>query len=277
MKKLIIVTTFFIFTVATQGFTELSEALAGDLGIEIGLETSHITYEEPGVMEEKGMMYGVNCSLTYRGWLPPSPAEVDKYMLRIEGRYSYGEVDYDGSLSDGTPYTIDNIDDYMLEFRGLVGYDFFMSETFILTPYIGYGYRYLHDDVSFDQYGYGRDSNYFYSPIGIETITGLGNGWFVGVKLEYDYFWNGMQRSYLSDIAGYSDAKNRQNRGYGCRGSIKLRKKGEKIDFTVEPFMRYWNIRRSETSYTTWYGISFSGVEPKNNSEEFGINFTVAY
>ena len=116
---------------------------------EIGTEISYIKYKEPGIMDEKGMMYGVVGSYTYHNTL----------MFRAEGKWSYGKVDYDGELSDGTPYTINNIDDYILEFRGLLGYDFFLSQTLSLTPFTGFGYRYLNDDPSFDSAGYKRESN----------------------------------------------------------------------------------------------------------------------
>ena len=99
---------------------------------EIGPEISHITYEEPDVMEEKGFMYGIAASYAYHNNL----------MLKAEGRFSFGDVDYTNSG------TMDNIDDYMWEFRGLAGYDFPVLKATIITPYIGFGYRYLNDDSS---------------------------------------------------------------------------------------------------------------------------------
>ncbi len=235
---------------------------------EVGPEISHITYEEPGVMEEKGFMYGIAGSYAYH----------NIYMLKVEGRYSFGQVDYKNSG------TIDDIDNSIFEFRGLGGYDFRMSETSILTPYIGFGYRYLKDDVggmtsSTGALGYERESKYYYSPIGIETITKLDNGWSLGLTVEYDYFWKGIQKSHLSDVdASISDMENDQNDGYGLRGSIKLQKKSEKIDFIIEPFIKYWDIEKSEVSAITVAGSIWGyGWEPENNSTEFGIKFAVKF
>ena len=70
---------------------------------EVGTEVSSITYKDPGVMEEKGVMSGINASYTYRGWLPPAPNDGKRTMLRLEGRFTRGEVDYKNSG------TIDNI------------------------------------------------------------------------------------------------------------------------------------------------------------------------
>jgi len=263
MKKILAITLCFAFismgSVLAQ--TELPKHSA-DLGTEI----SYIKYKEPGVMEEKGMMYGIVGSYTYR----------PKFMLRAEGRFAYGQVDYKNSG------TLDNIDDYILEFRGLGGYDFSVFTASTLTPYIGIGYRYLNDDMtgttSTGALGYERESNYLYSPIGVEIITPLKNDWSVGATLEYDYFWKGIQKSHLSDTGlGLGDIENDQNKGYGIRGSVKFQKKGEKLDFVIEPFIRYWNIKKSEDDYCSWYGIPCVGWEPKNNSTEIGCKLAVKF
>jgi len=246
--------TCLIFVGSGSLFAEPSKAK----GWEVGAEMSHITYKEPGVMQEKGIMYGIDGSYVYH----------NNFMLKAEGRFSYGQVDYKNSG------TMDNIDDYILEFRGLGGYDF-PVKSFIFTPYIGFGYRYLNDDMggrysSTGAFGYERESNYFYSPIGIEVITPLKNEWFVGGTVEYDYFWEGKQKSYLGWKPGYYDIENDQDEGYGYRGSIKLEKKTVKIDFIIEPFVRYWNIKNSKIT-TDPGGTSW--IEPKNNSTEIGCKF----
>jgi hypothetical protein len=56
------------------------------------------------------------------------------------------------------------------------------------------------------------------------------------------------------------------------RESLTLQKKGKKIDIEVGPFIRYWNIKKSETETITYYGIPIGyGWEPKNRSTEIGI------
>ena len=62
-----------------------------------------------------------------------------------------------------------------------------------------------------------------------------------------------------------------------CNGTeyyLLFKKKGETIDFIIEPFYRYWNIKDSK--YTTDPGGT-TWIEPKNNSKEFGINLAVEY
>jgi hypothetical protein len=235
---------------------------------ELGPEVSYIIYREPDVMKEKGMMYGLVGSYTYR----------NKIMLKAEGKGSWGKVDYSNSGE------INNITDYMLEVRGLGGYDFPVLKASTITPYIGIGYRYLNDDssgkVSSTGYlGYERESNYIYSPMGIEFNIHLGNGLFAGEIIEFDYFWWGKQKSHLSDVdPGYNDPENQQKKGYGFRGSMTLRKKFEKVSFEVGPFIRFWSIKKSEEEPIKLNGTIIGyGWEPRNNSTEFGVKLSVKF
>lgn len=237
---------------------------------ELTAEASHITYEEPDIMEEKGIMYGLGGACAYHS----------NIMLKGELRGSFGQVDYSSPISG----TIDNINDYIIEARGLWGYDFSLSEASTFTPYIGAGYRYLNDDTkgkttSTGALGYLRESNYFYSPIGIEAITKLENSWSLGLTVEYDYLWQGIQKSHLSDVnLGFNDLENKQEDGYGARASLKFKKQGKDSDLVIEPFVRYWNIDQSKEAAVTYAGVIIgTGYEPKNHSTEIGIKISTAF
>ena len=274
MKKLLLLTICFML-VGVIAFAEPAHEL------KLGTEISNRKYEEPGVMEQEGIMYGLLGSYTYR----------NSVVLRAEGLYSFGEVDYKNSG------TLNDIDDYVLEFRGLAGYDHPLSETSTLTPYIGIGYRYLNDAMggkvtSTNAVGYDRESQYIYSPIGVEIAAPLKNNWSIMTILEYDIFWWGQQKSHLSDarlFSGvwgwytYNDVENDQDGGYGIRGSVEFQKKGEKLDFVIEPFIRYWNIKKSDDQTQTvlsenalWL-ITSTFTEPKNETTEIGIKFAVKF
>lgn len=268
MRKLITVSIFFTFlSVSLYSFADSLTPNTWEMGTEI----SHITYKEPDVMEEKGMMYGLAGSYTYH----------DSFMFKIDGKSSYGSVDYT-SQDTGT---IDAIDDYMLELRTVGGYDFNITDTTTITPYLGIGYRYLNDDSkgmvsSTNALGYERESNYYYSPIGILAVNEFDNNeWSIGLTTEYDHFWKGKQISHLSDVdLGYSDLKNDQNEGFGCRGSIQIIKRDENIDFMIEPFIRYWDIKKSKIADITYNGVLYAYAwEPKNNSTEIGIKIAARF
>jgi hypothetical protein len=64
-------------------FLEAQSSFAGELQkhiFEVGPEMSYITYKEPSVMKEQGIMYGIAGSYTYH----------NKLMLKVEGRGSWG-------------------------------------------------------------------------------------------------------------------------------------------------------------------------------------------
>jgi hypothetical protein len=274
INKVIIMTKY--SEVVTRKFNDIDSFIKEDIKeiskhfFTLGTEVSYIKYEEPGYMEDKGTMYGIVGLYAYH----------DKRMvIKLEGKFSYGQVDYDGAYWNGTPLTMSGISDYMLELRWLLGYDF-VAKAITITPNLGMGYRYLQDN-SQDKSdgGYQRESNYIYIPIGIETVANLGNGWSLGTNIEYDLFLWGRQISYFNDIdPNYSAVENEQMQGYGVRGSISIAKKGKKVDFIIEPFIRYWNIKESREGYIIHQGVPVGyGIEPNNDSTEIGCRLAVTF
>lgn len=234
----------------------------------VGPELSYIEYKEPDVMKEKGVMFGVGAAYSYH----------NNVMFNADMKLSYGQVDYQNSG------TLDNIDDYMMEIRAVGGYDFKLTESLLLTPFIGFGYRYLRDDssgrmTSDGSWGYLRESNYFYSPVGVTLTNDFNKSWVIGLTVEYDIFWKGRQKSYISDVSyGYSDLENDQKSGYGLRGSLLIKKIVGRMSYSLEPFIVYWNIDKSDIQNITYNGVLWGyGWEPENNSTEVGLKFTVGF
>jgi hypothetical protein len=223
---------------------------------ELGAEVYYYRYEEPDVMKDTGPMYGIAGSYAYhRNW-----------MLKLEGRGSWGKADY----SSQDAGTADRIDYWVLEARALAGYDFSPSASVTVTPFIGVGYRYLYDEfgghtTTTGSAGYDRESNYLYSPVGVMSAFDLGRGWSWGATAEYDIFWRGRQVSHLSG----GNLVNQQDKGYGARGSFFIQKKLQTYSAVFEPFIRYWNIDQSE--------VSTRGYEPKNNTTEVGARMGVRF
>ena len=268
MNKIILIIISWVVFTGAYAFAEPErvQIFGRDLGVEAGFEVSHVTYTEPGAMRQQGFMCGVTGAMAYRAY---------NYMLSVEARASMGQVDY----SSGSSGSIDNINDDMWEVRGLAGYDVHLSETLAITPYFGLGCRHLDDNMggkisARGAYGYDREISYLYSPIGADITTALENGWNLKLRVEYDCFWKGTVESHMGSIPGYYDIENRQDKGMGFRSSLMFKKKGETIDFIIEPFFRYWSVKNSK--YTTDPGGT-TWVEPKNNSAEFGVNFAAEY
>ncbi len=239
-------------------------------GWAVGAEVYTVTYEEPGLMEQTGVMAGLAGSYAYH----------DGWMLRAELRLAQGKVDYTsrntGSMSD--------IDDALIETRVLVGYDVMMSDFGAVTFFSGFGYRYLEDDsagrtTTTGHWGYGRESNYFYSPIGIESVSRLAEKWRLSFLLEYDYFWKGRQESYLSDVnPAYGDVTSNQNSGYGIRAALGVEHMFSWGILSFTPFVRYWDIGDSEVNTVSFAGsIIGIGWEPKNTTLETGLTVSCSF
>jgi hypothetical protein len=149
-----------------------------------------------------------------------------------------------------------------------------------LAAYTGFGYRFLFNDgrgiTTTGNWGYRRASNYLYLPIGLIHRSALNDQARLVSTLEYDYLLFGKQISKLSDGGqGDSDLINTQRRGYGLKLSVMY----EKDNWSVGPYLHYWNIDRSNwvPEYKNGLpkfdpnGFQLGGVEPKNNTIESGF------
>ena len=230
--------------------------------LDIGFEAFYKKYDEPDIMNERGMMYGVSLAYTYH----------KEVMFKGSLLVAYGEVDYD---SNGTG-TLNGIPNHHWELRGLIGYDFRVDASTFITPYIGLGFRVLRDDgsgliTSTGHSAYNRQSNYYYSPVGVSLIKVIPEGWTFSAEAEFDYLWSGKQESDLSNASpAYPDVTNTQNQGYGFRGSIRIEKQFTYTSVFFEPFIRYWHISQSDTQYFYVGASPRAGYEPKNETTEAG-------
>lgn len=255
---------------------------------EFGTEISSFNYEEPNFMEEEGVFWGFFGNYTYRSQENQQVSEWNEVfgplstinMFAIDARFMIGEVDY---TSNGTG-SLDGIEDYLFEIRGLMGYDIPVFEVSRITPFFGLAYRYLNDDsgglrTTTGAAGYERESNYIYIPVGIEFFTPFDNGWSFTASVEYDFFVDGKQKSHLGDaVAGLNTVENDQKKGMGVRGSIKIKCESESFDFFVEPYVRYWDVDDSEISPITFSGVLVGfGLEPENNSLEAGARIGISF
>ena len=253
---------------------------------DLGWEVEYYRYAEPdpvGVTNE-GPMYGYDAQYAYR---PAAPnlfnnplANVYALQWREAGSR---DLEYKGSgIVKGKHDDVD-------ELRGLIGKDYFMGQEFLVTPYIGLGYRYLLDRgngqlSNTNHWGYDRKSHYYYIPVGGDLVIKMTNKWEIDPNFEYDIFLQGLQKSFMSDGdqfsgANISDVTNHQKRGFGLRGSIKFLRHGSMVDYYVEPYIRYWNIRQSKLSPFI-VNDSPTGlylVEPENNTVEVGTKLGVKF
>ena len=234
-----------------------ADGLATRPGWEIGAQLSNYTYKEPSVdVKIWGGRAGVTGAYTSAG--------VEGWFVKIDGRYSYGSLKYEGSG------TADSVPDSILEARLVFGKDYLPRSGVALSPFAGIGYRYLYNDLrgesSTGAIGYRRYSNYVYAPVGLTARFHVNGQWVIAPTAEYDYFIQGRQVSKLTDTGlGFDDATNKQDKGYGYRLAIMA----EHGSWAFGPWMNYWSIKDSDI---VPIGFGFGGQEPKNETREYGLD-----
>ncbi len=232
--------------------------------VEATLEVYYWSYEEfiesdPDFVDEYSDPVFV--SLGARQW--------DTLLHTVRALYTTefgaGRVKYAGSG------TLDGY--YYYKFRG-EAYAAYQFNDF--SPFIGLGYRWLYDDgggltTSTGHSSYDRQSQYFYVPVGgIYRFTDD-----LLVKGQFNYLIYGLQTSYLSDIAGYSDIDNDQNEGWGVDLTIDYR---VTKNIGVHTFFRYWDISDSDWSQGLINGQpAFLAMEPHNHTLEAGLGVSYKF
>jgi len=238
---------------ATDLFTKTENSL--------GVSLTNYKYKEPNVMQLKAAKAGFDYAGTYAfGSVWPNTDQ--GWFFRGEARYATGNADYSSPISG----TLDNTKDWYYELRGLLGRDFNMG-SYVLSPYAGLGYRYLHNDLrgfsSFGDPGYLRKNTLQIAVLGITHKIKMAGGNQLHTSVEYMHLIKGKQTVSEHTNRANPDLSLDQNKGYGLRLSSSWRSG----PWSVGPTFTYWNIDRSET-VTAGGGSWF---EPKNTTLEVGL------
>ena len=161
----------------------------------VGVTLSHYKYDEPSYMSLTAALAGFELSRTQSlgtNW----PNTDQSWFVRGDLRYAIGKADYQSAQSG----TLNDTPNWYLEARALVGKDFDLG-NYVLAPYVGLGFRYLHNDLrtSDARQGYRRDSSYLALPIGLTHKMKLSNSSQLLTTLEYLHLIKGVQQARLSD------------------------------------------------------------------------------
>lgn len=213
-------------------------------------EIEHYYYEEPGLMDKTSapLFFGGGV----RSYLidKKSPSSFF-YNMRV----GYGQTDYSGTgTTTGDP---------TYRFQGEGGLIVQYGTMKVLG---GLGYRWLYDDwggkiSSTGGYSYDRRSRYWYLPMGVMVEDDKGSSW----KFQYNYFLEGEQTSYLTDISGYlNDLVNTQESGSGFEIEYQH-------DESWAIFLRAWNVNDSDVQLIRTTSGNSYGYEPKNETIEMGL------
>ncbi|WP_440682832.1 hypothetical protein [Cysteiniphilum halobium] len=214
----------------------------------------YYSYREPGLMSIKGPSFGLDGNYQY--------IDRNKVTLIVDGQLGFVNGKYDGRLLNGQPFQMENDNSYILGIAPKLGYVFSWQRAGLkLTPYIGLGYRYLHNDSSNNSAGYLRISNYFYIPVGADISWHM-NKFIIQSRLELDGLIHGTQYSGID--GGIS---NQQREGWGANGYILLGREQGGWAWLIGPYIKYWKVQTSEVAS----GNTNKWIEPENNTVDVGL------
>jgi len=234
--------TALIFSAAASQAPSLATASENTFGI----SASNYKYDEPGYMTLKATKLGLDFSNTYAPgakW----PKTYDAWFYKAQLSYSSGKADYNSPISGN----LNNTPQWYYEARAIMGKDFDMG-SYMLSPYVGLGYRHLFNNLSYD-----RISNYTTLPLGLTHKVSLADQSQLHTTVEYMHLLSGEQRVKL----GNQTYNLNQRSGYGIRLDMTRRY----ITWSLGPSFTYWHLGQSEVGYPTPL------YEPKNNTLEIGL------
>ncbi|MGH8703657.1 MAG: outer membrane beta-barrel protein [Burkholderiales bacterium] len=95
-------------------------------GWEVGGQISHYHYEEPNFAKLTGDQGGAVGAYTF--------TSSNRVYSRIDLRVSYGSLKYEGSG------TLNDVPDWIVEARAVIGGDYLTGDSVAFSPYIGLGF-----------------------------------------------------------------------------------------------------------------------------------------
>lgn len=198
-----------------------------------------------------------------------------------------------------TKLGIRDIPGYLFETRFLLGKDFISLPSFHLTPYTGFGIRYMtnHSAGHYDIYAYDQGTPnvalghnfsdfYYYMPYGLTFDLATSNDYEVSLNIEYDSLLKGYERDDYANFDeftlpqdGYTNQNLRFtfNHGWGFRSSLKFLKHLSSVDIYLQPYMRYWHINASQVASGSVLGGDFTATANKNTTIEAGSSLGVQF
>lgn len=234
MKKIfniMLLTVICIFVTGAFVFADTTDnSVVDTYNLKVGLDVREIDYKaNDNDIDQHGEMFGISGEFIYHGI-----SSMDNYLMAsLEFEALGGRLNYNSKSIE------ESSDNWLVETRGLIGYEYSSGDTKIITPFIGIGYHYWNIDIDGPN-GDERERKYWYAPVGIKSWGSLANNWTGGMTAEFDFFGGGVKRDALY--------------GYGGRFSIhftrEFPRRGHSMSF--EPYIRGWD------NETMLYGMRLS-------------------
>jgi hypothetical protein len=218
---------------------------------DVGAQAAHYSADTEVFGESlnaNGTLYGVSLS----GRTEDGPG-----FLGLDLRGLVGDVEHDLAGDDKSALPI------VAEGRVLAGYELFLGTTF----YTGLGFRYLDVEMPFDGQ---RTSSNAYVPLGItKTNQVTQSKWAIRTELEVAYVPLGQED--LEATVGGSDLQETFSRDSGWVTRLAINFRND--TWFIEPFIRYWNLHKTDTETVAGGDYFVKQVE----ETEFGLRTGLAF
>ena len=217
----------------------------------LDLTMNDVSYEEPGVMTEDGIIGGVRAEFGY--------GLGESLSVSLGGSYYDGSLYYDGSTFGGTPVNT-RTTDYFRTLEAKINY--IAAPSFVVS--VGYAERTWYNDLIIS---YRRLTEYEYVPLYLTYFTGP-----YYFQFEYDHWLEGLNTSFMSDVGGgRQDIMMKQNDGGGI--GLEVGRIISASPISARIYLKYhkWDVDASETAFD---GVQ-TLVEPENNTQTITLGIGV--
>lgn len=223
---------------------------------------------------------------TELGWLPGifillNVNTISIIHNRFLVEFTDAKTKYDGTTQSGSPVK-DNTRNNFLTLETDIEFNIELTSSFILTPYIGIGYRYWYRGGSEkpDYAPYSEDYSWYYVPIGIKPIIKIGKNVIWDFDIVVKIMFNGKIRVNMTDThplynSPKADLGNKPGFKIGTSLNFKM---ARDIIFVLNPYYEYSAIKKSNTFIITYNSNPYAyGYEPSSTTYQYGLDLGIGY
>jgi hypothetical protein len=221
---------------------------------------------------------------TESGWIPGIflSYEYNKrnaFYLKIFTEFSYGDDTYDGSDQMGNPLVFSD-NNHQFLFRGEidVGYNFALSKSVAVKPYVGYGYRRWNRGQEAIIQGvatYQERYYWHYIPVGVLVEVNVNDRLTVEPNAGVRYMFYGRATAELSEVdPGFNDPAMKLGNRASYYVEMPIRYKLTNTwSIVLKPWFTYDQIGQSDPADLVYHGtVIGTATEPSSTAQQYGIN-----
>lgn len=235
----------------------------------IGVVLDYWHYEEPGLMEDIGGLFGVEYEF--------KKTPYDFIYTQFNAEFQLGRTQYIGQdLATRSPLEFDQTNTVIM-LQSYFGVLLHVASLHThIIPKLGLLIRGLRDHDDEFTGDYQRDQNYTVIPVGADIVVQRTNGHLITFGAWVSANFKGRNKTYLTDIGGSEDLTFAQNKGSGAEISLSYSNDTSYASIVY----RTWDVEDSESKTALVPRISphpLNFYEPENRTTAIGFRFGLLF